>query len=177
MGPILIGSLPVIVAAAGFGAGAPGVLAALVAAANIVGNLGGGRLVGRGVAPPRLLATGFLVMAAASALTFADLGQSAPARYAAVLVFSMVGGMIPATLFGLAIQLAPGEDTVTTTVGWMQQWSAFGQFAGPPVVAWIAARAGGWHWTWAATGVAGLAGLLLARRIARRLAAQEPATS
>jgi hypothetical protein len=35
------------------------------------------------------------------------------------------------------------------------------------VVAWLAARAGGWHWTWLATGAASLAGLLLARAIAR----------
>jgi len=34
-------------------------------------------------------------------------------------------------------------------------------------VAWLAARAGGWHWTWAATGAASLAGLMLARAIAR----------
>jgi hypothetical protein len=33
-----------------------------------------------------------------------------------------------------------GRGTVSTTVGWMQQWSAFGQFAGPPLVAWAAAR-------------------------------------
>ena len=74
----------------------------------------------------------------------------------------MLGGMIPATLFALAMRVAPGEDTVSTTVGWMQQCSALGQFAGPPIVARLAARAGGWHWTGAATGAASLAGLLLA---------------
>jgi CP family cyanate transporter-like MFS transporter len=173
----VIGFLPVIYAAAGIGAGATGVLTALAAAANIAGNLGGGRLLGRGVAPPRLLAVGFAAMALAAAVAFAELGQGPVLRYLAVLVFSAVGGMIPATLFALAMKLAPGEATVSTTVGWMQQWSAFGQFAGPPLVAWVAARAGGWQWTWVATGAASLAGLLLARRIARRLARQEAATT
>jgi CP family cyanate transporter-like MFS transporter len=169
----VIGFLPVIVAAAGLGAGATGVLTALAAAANIAGNLAGGRLLGRGVAAPKLLAVGFGVMALAAATAFAEAGPGPGLRYLAVLVFSAVGGMIPATLFALAMKLAPGEATVSTTVGWMQQWSAFGQFAGPPLVAWIAARAGGWHWTWAATGAASLAGLLLAQRIARRLARPE----
>ncbi|QTN24142.1 MFS transporter [Rhizobacter sp. AJA081-3] len=166
----VIGFLPVIYAAAGVGAATTGVLTALAAAVNMLGNLGSGRLLQRGVRPPWLLATGFIVMALAATAAFAggaDIALPPALRYAAVLLFSMVGGIIPATLFALAMRVAPGEQTVSTTVGWMQQWSAFGQFVGPPLVAWLAARAGGWHWTWAATGAASLAGLLLARAIAR----------
>jgi hypothetical protein len=36
---------------------------------------------------------------------------------------------------------------VATTVGWVQQLSALGQFVGPPVVAALAAQAGGWQLT------------------------------
>ncbi|MBS0440894.1 MAG: MFS transporter [Proteobacteria bacterium] len=166
----VIGFLPVIYAAAGVGATATGVLTALAAAVNMIGNLGAGRMLQRGVRPPRLLATGFVAMALAAAAAFSGAsGEGLPPllRYAAVLLFSMLGGMIPATLFALAMRVAPGEDTVSTTVGWMQQCSALGQFAGPPIVAWLAARAGGWHWTGAATGAASLAGLLLAGWLAR----------
>jgi len=166
----VIGFLPVIYSAAGVGAGTTGVLTALAAAVNMLGNLGAGRLLQRGVQPPRLLAIGFTVMALAATAAFAgtaDTGLPPALRYAAVLLFSMVGGMIPATLFALAMRLAPGEQTVSTTVGWMQQWSAFGQFAGPPLVAWLAGRAGGWHWTWAATAAASAGGLLLTAVIAR----------
>jgi MFS transporter, CP family, cyanate transporter len=60
------------------------------------------------------------------------------------------------------VSLAPNERTVSTTVGWMQQWSALGQFLGPPSVAWVASRAGGWQWSWLVTGGCALAGLLLA---------------
>lgn len=168
----VIGFLPVIYTAAGVGAGATGVLTALAAAVNMLGNLGSGRLLQRGAAPPRLLMAGFGVMALAAVAAFAgsaETGLPPALRYAAVLLFSMVGGMIPATLFALAMRLAPGEQTVSTTVGWMQQWSAFGQFAGPPLVAWLAGRTGGWHWTWLATGSASVLGLLLARQIARTL--------
>ena len=103
-------------------------------------------------------------------LPFAD-GASLPPmiRFAAILLFSAVGGMIPGTLFSLAVRLAPGERTVSTTVGWMQQWAAFGQFAGPPLVAWVASGAGGWHWTWLVTGACSVLGVLLARQLGRQL--------
>ena len=73
------------------------------------------------------------------------------------------------TLFSLAVRLAPDEASVSTTVGWMQQLSALGQFLGPPLVAWVAAAAGGWHWTWVATGSCCLLGLVVAQRIHRQL--------
>jgi MFS family permease len=168
----VIGFLPTIVAAQ-VGAGlATGVLTALAAAVNMAGNIAAGRLQQAGVSPVRLLFIGFGTMGLAAVAAFAAVdGQPLPAplRFGAVLLFSMVGGMIPATLFALALRLAPGDAAVATTVGWVQQWSAFGQFAGPPLVAWVAARSGGWQWTWAVTGAATLAGLALAAAIARRL--------
>jgi MFS transporter, CP family, cyanate transporter len=86
-------------------------------------------------------------------------------KYAAVLMFSAVGGLIPGTLFSLSVALAPDERTISTTVGWMQQWSSLGQVAGPPLVAWVATRAGGWQWSWVVTSAcaacgAGLAAML-----------------
>ena len=58
---------------------------------------------------------------------------------------------------------------MSSTVGWVQQWSALGQFAGPPLVAWVASRAGGWHWTWTVTVALAAIGLVLSKAIARRL--------
>jgi MFS family permease len=171
----VIGFLPTVYAAAGVAGAAVAVLTALAAAVNIVGNLAAGRLLQRGVAPHRLLAAGYVAMALAALVAFAGAGGEAgsgvpPAlRYAAVLAFSMLGGMIPATLFALALRLAPGEHTQSTTIGWVQQWSSAGQFAGPPLVAWIASAAGGWHWTWVATGACSLAGLALVLAIQRAL--------
>jgi len=65
------------------------------------------------------------------------------------------------------LRVAPDERTISTTVGWMQQWSALGQFAGPPMVAWVATRAGGWQWTWVTTSAMCLLGLLFTSRLAR----------
>lgn len=174
----VIGFLPSIYAQAGVAGSISAVLTALAAAVNIVGNLAAGRLLQRGVPAQRLLYIGFCVMALGALLAFATFplvgGTGLPPviRFAAILLFSAVGGMIPATLFLLAVQLAPGEGTVSTTVGWMQQWAALGQFAGPPLVAWVASGAGGWHWTWLVTGACSLLGVLLARQVGRQLAAR-----
>lgn len=166
----VVGFLPTLVRQAGADAALTGVLTALVAAVNIAGNVGAGRLLHRGWPAPRLLAIGFGTLGACAVLAFADLGLGAAARYAAVLLFSGVGGLVPGTLFALVVRLAPAEHLMSATVGWMQQGSAFGQFAGPPLVAWLASRVDSWHFTWGVTGAAALAGVVLSRAIARRIA-------
>ena len=173
----VIGFLPSIYAQAGFSGAATGALTALAAAINMVGNIASGRLLQRGVRPRVLLYTGFVTMGLGTVAAFAELhGSGLPPllRYAAVLLFSMIGGVIPGTLFSLAVKLAPSERTVSTTVGWMQQWSSFGQFVGPPLVAWVASRVGGWQWTWAVTGACSVLGLALARQIGRLIKSLEP---
>lgn len=166
----VIGFLPTIYQQAGIGQGAAGSLTALVAAANIIGNLGSGQLMQRGMAPTSLLRLGFVFAALGTYLAFGASTAEAPAlRVAAVLMFSAISGVIPGALFTLAVRLAPSEHTVSTTIGWMQQWSAFGQFAGPPLVAWLASQVGGWQLTWTLTGAASLAGILLAFLLSRIL--------
>ncbi|MEO5883874.1 MAG: MFS transporter [Caldimonas sp.] len=166
----VIGFLPTIYIQSGIAGAAVGLLTAAVAAVNMAGNIGAGRLLQRGVAPSRLLTIGFTTMALAATATFAGSGDAvlAPAlRYGAVLLFSGVGGLIPATLFALAVRLAPSEGTLSTTVGWVQQWSALGQFAGPPLVAAVASTTGGWQWTWVVTGACSVGGLLLTAGLGR----------
>ncbi|MCA3240717.1 MAG: MFS transporter [Rubrivivax sp.] len=168
----VIGFLPTIYAQAGVGVGAMAVLTAAAAAANIIGNIASGRLLQRGVAAPVLLATGFVTMALAAITAFALPGESAATvalRYAAVLLFSAVGGLIPGTLFSLALRVAPGDHAVASTVGFMQQWSAAGQFAGPPLVAAVAVAVGGWQFTGIATALVAALGLLATAALAARL--------
>ena len=160
----VVGFLPSIYAQAGLAPATTAWLTALAAGVNIIGNLAAGRLLHRGVAPVVLLATGFAAMALGTLVAFGVDGHP-QVQYLAVLVFSMIGGLIPGTLFSLAVRLAPGPQTVPTTVGWVQQWSAVGQFCGPPLVAWVAAQAGHWQWTWVVTGACSVAGLWLAWQI------------
>jgi len=167
----VVGFLPTIYLQAGVAPAATGVLTALAAAANIVGNVASGRLLQRGVPPQWLLVLGFATMAAAALLAFATTAAPPALRYAAVLLFSGVGGLIPGTLFSLALRVAPHERCVAATVGWMQQWSSAGQFVGPPVVAWLASQVGGWQWTWTATGACSAAGVVLTLLLTRQLQA------
>lgn len=153
----VIGFLPSMAGQAGASSPDMALLLALVALVNIIGNVASGRLLQRGAPPQRLLVVGFATMAVTAVLAFADVPWIGDPqgnlllRYLAVVMFSTVGGLIPGTLFSLAVRLAPDEGSVSTTVGWMQQLSSFGQFVGPPVVAWVAAQAGGWQWTWMVT--------------------------
>ncbi len=162
----VIGFLPSIYTQAGVAGSSSAWLTAGAAAVNILGNLSAGRWLGRGIRPFPLLATGFIAMAAGALLAFGATAHPG-LQYAGVLLFSMVGGLIPATLFSLALKLAPGADTISTTVGWIQQWSALGQFAGPPLVAWVAVRTGGWQLTGWVTSACCVAGLGLAWQIHR----------
>lgn len=164
----IIGFLPTIYAQAGWSVAAAGAMTALVAAVNAFGNVGAGRLLHAGTPPERVLTIGFATMLVCAVVAF-GLPSTTPIllRFGAVVLLSAVGGLIPGALFATAVQLAPGARTVSTTVGWMQQVSALGQFAGPPIVAWVAGAAGGWQWTWTVTGTASLIGIGFAALIGR----------
>lgn len=169
----VIGFLPTVYAESGLSSTLAGALTAGVALVNVAGNLGSGRLLQQGWPPIRLLRIGFVCMAVGAAVAYGQVGEAAlplPIRYGAVLIFSGCGGLIPATLFSCAVQLAPSEGTVSTTVGYMQQWSALGQFGGPPLVAWVATWTGGWQWTWCVTACLCTLGAWVALRIQRTLA-------
>lgn len=144
----VVGFLPSIYAQAGVSGLWLGVLTALAAAVNMGGNMASGRLLQAGWRPRSTLWLGFGAMALGSTLAFAAFTEGWPwLRYAGVLLFSGLGGLVPGTLFSLAVRLAPGEQQVAATVGWVQQLSALGQFVGPPVTAALAAHAGGWQLT------------------------------
>jgi CP family cyanate transporter-like MFS transporter len=164
----VIGFLPTVYVQAGVASAAAGAATAFAALVNMGGNVVAGRLLQKGVPPQVLLYVGFGAMGLGGVLAFSPLWQAydpvaaATSRYAAVLMFSAVGGLVPGTLFYLSVRLAPGESTISTTVGWMHQWSAIGQFLGPPLVGYVASRAQGWQWSGAVTGACAAGGLVLA---------------
>lgn len=160
----VVGFLPTIYHQAGYTGAAVASLSALAAGINMAGNIGAGWWLAHGARPGAVLTLAYVAMGAGAGVAFGAEGHPV-LQYLAVLVFSGVGGLIPGTLFGLAVKLAPDNDTVSTTVGWMQQFSALGQFLGPPVVAWVATLVGGWHWTWVVTGASSLLGVMLAGRL------------
>lgn len=165
----VIGFLPTTYVQAGLSGPIAGVLTAAAAFINILGNFGAGQLLYRGVRAQHLLYAGFIVMSVGTYLTFGSLAANwFPVRYMAVLAFSAIGGMIPTALFSLSVHLAPNEKTISTTVGWMQQWSSFGQFCGAPAVAVVADAVGGWQYTWMITLLLSVMGILLSSHAAIR---------
>lgn len=169
----VVGFLPSIYTQAGLSGATLGALTAFAASVNILGNVMSGRLLQRGVHPSLLLVMGFTAMSVGAFLAFSEFTLALPwFRYAGVLLFSSCGGLVPGTLFYLAVRLSPQERNVSTTVGWMQQGSAAGQFAGPPLVALLATWVGGWQWTWMATSLCCVLGCVLALLIARTLKQQ-----
>jgi cyanate permease len=168
----VIGFLPTVYAQIGLSAGLTGVLTACVALVNVSGNIMSGRLLQRGWSARRLLQIGFACMALGAIGAFAQWQSQSlttVAKFLCVVMFSAVGGLIPGTLFSTAVRLAPSENTVSTTVGFMQQLSAVGQFLGPPLVAWVAVIVGGWQWTWVVTVSLSVIGLWLSQRIGHAL--------
>lgn len=165
----VVGFLPTIYQQAGFAATAVGALTALAAGVNLLGNVAAGRLLARGVPPGGVLQAAYATMALSAMAAFGGVGPPW-LQYLAVLLFSAVGGLIPGTLFGVAVRLAPDNDTVSTTVGWMQQLSSLGQFIGPPLVALLALKVGGWQWTWLVTGACSVLGIWVARHLQREWA-------
>jgi MFS transporter, CP family, cyanate transporter len=166
----VVGFLPSVAVQAGGSLHHATSLTALVAAVNIVGNLAGGWALQRGVAPTRLIAMALVAMAVCCAVGFGPwlhVAQAWPLRFGAIALFSMVGGLIPSSLFALAMRHAPHDGLAAGTLGWMQQVSAAGQFAGPWTVATLASATGQWHWTAAFSASCGVLGLGLVVWISR----------
>jgi CP family cyanate transporter-like MFS transporter len=158
--------LPTLYTEAGVPLALAGTLTAGGVAINLVGNLSSGLLLQRGVPRAALLAGASLAMIGGAWLCF---GTDAPfaIRYAGVLLFSAVGGLIPGTLFASTPAYAPHPRAVGTTTGLMQQGSTLGQFLSPPLIAAVHGASGGWHHTWLATGGLALGALGVAWAMAR----------
>ena len=174
---VVIGFLPTLLQSGGVSAAAAGTMAAAASGANILGNLMGGRLLQRHVPSQKVLTIGFAAMAAGATVVFATPATTPVAiKLAAVLLFSGVGGMIPGSLFSLAVKAAPSDDTASTALGWTTQMSMLGQFAMPPLVASLATAHGGWGLSWVVTGGLCLVGIALVtvRHQATRINAPNP---
>lgn len=158
--------LPVLLMEAlGLTLAAAGLYSALASAANVIGNLGAGVLLARGWRRSTLIACASAAMAAVALLIFGSALPAMPTFLLCVL-FSAVGGLIPATLLGTAPLVAPRPALGAASVGLVMQGSNLGQVIGPVAVGGAIDRFG---WTSASFIVAGagLAGVAIAWRLRR----------
>ena len=167
----VVGFLPSIYVAEGFSGTTAGLMAALVGGSNALGSLGGGRLVHRGFQPHNLIITAFVTMSFCTIIAF---GVGAPSwlQLTMALIFSAVGGLVPGNMFFLALQMSPSREATSTSVGLLQQCLSFGQFIGPPIVAWVATLAGNWHMTWVVSVVLSAFGVFMALNLGKAMRAR-----
>lgn len=129
---------------AGFSArGAAGAVA-LVVSMNIIGNVASGFIVDAGVTRKQLVVAASLIMAACSVVIFT---ASPPfgLKYAAALILSAIGGLIPGALFGAAPFYAERPAMVSAIIGLLLQSAGIGQLIGPVLLAGAVERVGGWE--------------------------------
>jgi predicted MFS family arabinose efflux permease len=132
-----------------------GLLGALASAVNIIGNLAAGMLLARGASRSGLIVAASLVMGLSAIGIFLGLLPDT-ATFLLCVLFSMVGGIIPATLLASAPVLAPAAGLTPVVVGLMMQGSNLGQVVGPVAVGGVI-EALGWP---AAAGLVGGAAVL-----------------
>ncbi len=113
--------------------GTAGLLSALASGANIIGNLGAGYLQARGAGRPALLTGAYLIMGLAGIGIFLEVFGNTP-TFLLCILFSAVGGLIPATLISSAPLLAPSAALAPVVIGLVMQGSNLGQVIGPVAV-------------------------------------------
>lgn len=140
----VMGFLPVmLVESRGFDPAGAAALVALAVAVNVPGNLLGGFLLHRGWPRWLLIAVASIAMGLSAIGIYND-GVPDGLRFALVLIFSLLGGLLPTSVLGAAPVFAPRPALVGTTTGLIMQGSNLGQAIGPPSVAALVSASGSW---------------------------------
>ncbi len=160
-----------LIQAHGWDAAAAAIATALIIAANAAGNLIGAWLSHRGVARWLLIAIGIGTMGVTAWFIYQP-WLSDSARIAVAFTFSLVGGLLPASVFASVQMYAPQPDKVAGVNGLILQGTNIGQLMGPPLFAMIVAASTWGDGSWLMVGVAALAIVLAVTlgRVERRQA-------
>ena len=120
------------------------VLTALVVMCEIIGNVGSGWLLARGVARWKIIAVALPTM---GLLSVVILSTPAPGylKFVCAGIFSAIGGMIPGAALAGAPVHAPSPRLVGIVNGVLVQGANVGNFLGPIVMGAAAAWLGGWQ--------------------------------
>jgi predicted MFS family arabinose efflux permease len=148
-----------------------GLLSALAAAVNVIGNLTAGLLLSRAFSRPALLIVAFLVMGLASFGIFLPYLPDS-AAFGLCLLFSTVGGVIPAILLSSASIVAPSAGLAPIVLGLIIQGNNLGQILGPTAIGGVLERFG-WNSAAYIVASAALIAILVVALSLRRLGAKK----
>ena len=113
-----------------------GLLVSLVVVANLGGTFGAGMLLQKGWTTQMLLTIGFVGMFITSILTFTtNSWLPFEIQFLNAVLFSMIGGVIPTTIFSMTLHYAPFASAAAASMGLVLQCSALVQFVVPPLSA------------------------------------------
>ena len=113
-----------------------GLLVSLVVVANLGGTFGAGMLLQKGWTTQMLLTIGFVGMFITSILTFTtNSWLPFEIQFLNAVLFSMIGGVIPTTIFSMTLHYAPFASAAAASMGLVIQCSALVQFFVPPLSA------------------------------------------
>lgn len=141
----VIGFLPSMYVSENIALRTAGMLTSIVVVANLVGTFGAGALLQRGILPSRLLNFGLISMLVTGILTFAMTNWLAfELQYLSAILFSLLGGIIPTTVFAITLDFAPRVNAAAASVGLVLQISALAQFLIPPFSASLVSQSQQW---------------------------------
>lgn len=133
-------------------------LAAVIVAVNVPGNMMGGMVLHMGLKRWHAIAIVHVVVGL-SAIGIFSVGLPDWVRYGLCLVFSFAGGFLPAASFASVPVHAPSGQQLSMTSGLLMQGSNTGNFFGPVAIAAIVVASGDWNsvvWMIAGTSTLGL---------------------
>ena len=113
----VMGFLPtMIIEKYGFSKSMASILTAAVVFVNIFGNLAGGRCLKKGIKRWKLTLFAFVVMGSSSFAIY-SVDTNFILNYTGCLIFSIFGGLIPASILGGVPDYAPSKNLIATTNG------------------------------------------------------------
>lgn len=119
-------------------------LGAFVVMVNMVGNIGSGWLIGRGLQPWLLQVVAIFTMGVSACFIFLPFTEPLVKMMFGVL-FSVFGGLFPGTAFVLAARFSVTPAHVALMVGLLLQGSGFGQMIGPLITTAVVDASGTWE--------------------------------
>lgn len=141
------------------------ILTGIAIGASILGNLAAGALLEHGVVQWKIIAIASLIMGLTGLGIFLPLLPNF-AVFGACIIFSGVGGLIPATVIASIPTLAPSVQLTPVSFGLVMQGNNLGQLIGPVAVGTLVGVMG---WSMVAVFIAlgGIAGMILAMALRR----------
>jgi MFS family permease len=166
---VLVGFLPLIlVEQHGLSGSAAAVWVAATILSNALGSGAAGVALRHGVPARASMVFACVVMGLSACVVYLDVATVY--SLAAAFAFSIVGGLIPGSLFALAPEQVSRVEHLPSVNGLMLQGSSIGQLLMPPAIAALVAYLG----DWAVAGPAGLATMAIAAVLTILLTRKRP---